>query len=171
MSEQKRHPYLIDPDQRDDYFASTNTHVPKRSNAAKRMLVQQYLTDDYWKNWADREIARRCGVSNVFVGNIRRELSRGVVTQTKQLHPGYVYLIQSPTSAYKIGKTVNPDNRIKTFKTKLPFEVEYVCLIQTDDMNALERNLHGLFADKRINGEWFALSAEDVEYIKRMAQS
>lgn len=85
------------------------------------------------------------------------------------LKPGYVYLIQSPTHAYKIGRTVNPDNRLRTFSVKLPFEVEYVCVIATQDMYGLEADLHERFAGKRLNGEWFALSPEDIDYIKGLA--
>lgn len=82
---------------------------------------------------------------------------------------GFVYLIQSISGAYKIGRTVNPNNRMATFTVKLPFEVEYVCVIQCEDMYSLERQLHTQFANKRVNGEWFNLSPEDVEYIKGLA--
>lgn len=82
---------------------------------------------------------------------------------------GFVYLIQSPTGTYKIGRTINPADRMKTFTVKLPFEVEYTCVIPADDMYYLERTLHAQFADKRVNGEWFKLSPEDVEYIKGLA--
>lgn len=82
---------------------------------------------------------------------------------------GYVYLLQSPTSAYKIGRTNNPKSRRRTFGVKLPFEVEYIVVIETDNMFELERTLHARFDDKRVNGEWFDLSADDVEYIKSLA--
>lgn len=82
---------------------------------------------------------------------------------------GYVYLIKSPSSSYKIGRTIDPDNRMKVFSVKLPFEVEYVALIQTDDMKTLETSLHQRFAHLHINGEWFALTPADVEYIKGLA--
>lgn len=87
----------------------------------------------------------------------------------KVLRPGFVYLIQSPTGAFKIGRTKDPNNRMKTFGIALPFEVEYLCLISTQNMNSLESKLHKKYADKRINGEWFNLSSEDVEYIKSLA--
>lgn len=83
---------------------------------------------------------------------------------------GYVYLIQSPTGAYKIGKSNNPDDRVHTFEVKLPFEIEYICKIRTDDMHRLESDLHWKFSEKRINGEWFNLSPDDVEYIKGLAK-
>lgn len=83
---------------------------------------------------------------------------------------GYVYLIQSPTGKHKIGRTVNPADRMKTFTVKLPFEVAYVCVIATEDMYALERTLHRKFKNQRVNGEWFDLSADDIEYIKGLAK-
>lgn len=82
--------------------------------------------------------------------------------------PGFVYLIQSPTTAYKIGRTKNPRNRMKTFGIQLPFEVEYVCLIETNDMIGLEKELHERYANKRVNGEWFELSPHDVAEIKSL---
>lgn len=82
---------------------------------------------------------------------------------------GYVYLLKSENGHYKIGKAKNPDNRLKTFTVKLPFKVEYVCTIQTVDMRELEQALHEQFAAKRIDGEWFDLATEDIEYIKEMA--
>lgn len=84
---------------------------------------------------------------------------------------GYVYLIKdvSMTGHYKIGKTRNPHDRLSTFGVKLPFEIETVCLIRCDRYHELESNLHRQFADKRVNGEWFNLSPEDVEYIKGLA--
>lgn len=82
---------------------------------------------------------------------------------------GHVYLIQSPTGAWKIGRTSNPEDRMATFGLRLPIEVKYVCLIPTDDMYALERKLQSKYIDKLINGEWFALSPADVEEIKALA--
>lgn len=84
--------------------------------------------------------------------------------------PGYVYLIRSSTGFFKIGHTKNPENRMATFNVKLPFEVEFVCLISTEDMIVLEKTLHRQFANKRVNGEWFDLTTEDVEYIKGLTE-
>jgi hypothetical protein len=83
--------------------------------------------------------------------------------------PGYVYLLQSDTGHYKIGRAKTPDKRIKTFGIKLPFKVEYLAVIKTPDMIALEKQLHERYEQKRINGEWFDLLPEDVDYIKGLA--
>lgn len=97
--------------------------------------------------------------------SVRKE--RPAVNKPK---PGYVYLLQSQSGHYKIGLTKNPEHRAKTFGIQLPFEVEFICLIQTEDMPTLETELHTRFADKRVNGEWFNLAPEDVEYIKGLAK-
>lgn len=88
--------------------------------------------------------------------------------KARRKRAGYVYLLKSASGYYKIGYTDNPTNRMAVFKTKLPFEVEFEALIQTEDMNELEDELHTLYKDKHVNGEWFALTPEDVEYIKSL---
>lgn len=50
------------------------THGQRRTNADKRRAVMRALDDAEWSQWSDREIARRCAVSNQFVSNIRAEL-------------------------------------------------------------------------------------------------
>lgn len=58
------------------YAASANaTHGLRRTNADKRRAVETLLRDEEWGKWSDREIARRCAVSDVFVGKVRKELS------------------------------------------------------------------------------------------------
>jgi hypothetical protein len=37
--------------------------------------VEALLRDDEWTQWSDRKIAWHCGVSNRFVGDVRRELA------------------------------------------------------------------------------------------------
>lgn len=83
---------------------------------------------------------------------------------------GWVYLLQSPTNHYKIGCATNPRNRAKTFGIQLPFEVEFLALIYTEDMYSLEGSLHEKFANKRVKGEWFALDAADVDYIQALEE-
>jgi Meiotically up-regulated gene 113 len=50
---------------------------------------------------------------------------------------------------------------------RMPHEVTLIHSIETDDMVGLEALLHERYADKRMNGEWFALSDEDVNEIKK----
>jgi hypothetical protein len=58
------------------YAAGANAHHGlRRTNEDKRIAVMRLLTDEEWTQWSDREIARRCGVSNNFVSEVRRHLS------------------------------------------------------------------------------------------------
>lgn len=81
---------------------------------------------------------------------------------------GFVYILAviNTPGLYKIGRTYNLNDRLHTFEVKLPFEVRYEYTIATDDMPALESNLHRKFAKQRNGGEFFNLSAEDIQWIK-----
>jgi hypothetical protein len=50
------------------------THGLRRTNADKRRAVMTLLEDEHWSKFSDREIARRCGVGNKFVGDVQRSL-------------------------------------------------------------------------------------------------
>lgn len=87
----------------------------------------------------------------------------------RKVESGYVYLIRSEQGAYKIGKSKNAERRISAMGVKLPFPIEPIQIIKTDDMNNLEAQLHYKFIEKRIEGEWFNLAPDDIEYIKGLA--
>ena len=81
--------------------------------------------------------------------------------------PGYVYVVQCG-EFYKIGRTTNLERRIPQLTVQLPYPLKLVCFIQTPNSASEERRLHELYADKRLNGEWFALTDEQVKEIKAM---
>jgi len=84
--------------------------------------------------------------------------------------PGYVYmglLKLGREKRYKIGKAVLTDRRTSQISLQLPEELELVHSISTDDAYGIEAYWHRRFADKNTNGEWFTLSASDVQPFKR----
>lgn len=92
-------------------------------------------------------------------------------TQYKKPHTkGYVYLVKAlhDDTLFKIGRTNSPEKRMRTFEVKLPFAIECECLIPTDDMYKLEGELHRKFKPQRLDGEFFRLTSEDVQYIKSL---
>ena len=84
---------------------------------------------------------------------------------------GWVYLIKSDTGHYKIGQTSNLHDRLRTFEVKLPFEITPIhAFFCHYDRLFCEKWLHEKFAAKRIRGEWFSLTNDDVEFIKSIQQ-
>lgn len=74
----------------------------------------------------------------------------------------YVYLVHHPESgAYKIGRSADPRTRLAQLAPKSAC-LELVATIMTTDSVWLERAMHLTFAHRRIRGEWFALSDDDV---------
>jgi hypothetical protein len=81
---------------------------------------------------------------------------------------GFVYLIQHGNRReFKIGKTNNPIRREGEIRIEMPAQVTPVHKIKTDDPSGIEAYWHNRFRDKRLRGEWFQLSAEDVRAFKR----
>jgi hypothetical protein len=84
--------------------------------------------------------------------------------------PGYLYLLEGKPGEYKIGFSASPQRRIAVLGVQLPFTIEVIHLIEVDNMLSAERMLHEQFAMRRINGEWFALTTEDVTTIRSLTR-
>ena len=90
--------------------------------------------------------------------------------QKRIIHSGFVYLLKERNgNHYKIGKTTNPEDRIKLFSVKLPFKVDLLLTIPCDDYVKAETIMHDAFASDKIDGEWFVLSDNSVSYIKSIS--
>jgi len=78
---------------------------------------------------------------------------------------GVVYVLKS-AYGYKVGRTRNVPSRMRTFGIQLPFIYTIPLCVWFDDHYAAERRYHGIFANKRINGEWFDLTEDDIDLIR-----
>lgn len=66
---------VIQGSQRDAILYSVGanaSHGLPRSNSDKQRAVSVLLNDDEWKQWSDREIARKANVSTPFVSKLRK---------------------------------------------------------------------------------------------------
>jgi len=81
---------------------------------------------------------------------------------------GYVYIIKhGARREYKIGRTNNRLRREGEIGLELPEKIEPIHVIETDDPAGVEAYWHRRFAEKRKEGEWFALTSDDVRAFKR----
>ena len=79
---------------------------------------------------------------------------------------GFVYLMKSG-KYYKIGKSVSAEKRAYEIRLQLPEELKLIHKIKTDDPYGIEAYWHGRFADKRMRGEWFILTRQDISAFRR----
>ena len=86
---------------------------------------------------------------------------------------GYIYVIKFGPY-YKIGKSShfvwrwwNIVGDMQEFQPLLPFEAfcpfHFKCWL--DDLNSVESKLHSHFSRKRLRGEWFELSDDDLRWL------
>lgn len=76
---------------------------------------------------------------------------------------GFIYLICAERRrGYKIGKSIDMQSRFRP----LAFEFGKITLIvalEVRDARIAERQMHARYADKRLDGEWFDLSDNEIE--------
>jgi hypothetical protein len=75
--------------------------------------------------------------------------------------PTFTYLmLNNRNGYYKIGRSVNPKYREKTLQAEDP-DVSLIWKVAKN----IEKKLHRTYSEKRIRGEWFSLTHNDVKAI------
>ena len=80
----------------------------------------------------------------------------------------FIYIIKAydDNLYYKIGITNKIEKRLKALKTGNNNEIEAIFLFQSDYASKIESKIHLLYKTKRVKGEWFLLSNDEVEKVK-----
>lgn len=77
---------------------------------------------------------------------------------------GFIYLVRDEgTGHHKIGITADPVGRWDALQVHASSALTMRYLFRLDDFEAGEQLLHDHFGDKRLSGEWFDLSEEDID--------
>ncbi len=98
------------------------------------------------------------------------QLNKQENKRQKKKTKGHIYVVES-RGKFKIGKTKHLRSRLKKYVTENPDEVKTVHVFDGDDRELEEARIHKKFSQKRIHGEWFALSDEDLNYIKSLGNA
>lgn len=76
--------------------------------------------------------------------------------------PGFIYIMESG-GFHKIGWSQRPPTRLKHIQSANPVPVTLVGVIEGSLVN--EGEWHQAFAHKRVRGEWFSLTEEDISHV------
>jgi hypothetical protein len=158
MRELKRFP--TNPDltvkkNKDQTFPSPSSITRRGSKKDIATKISEYATQ---KGYSDIVELCRAVIEN---GNEEKE-----VDDSKIEALGEVYLFKSGRY-YKIGKTNDTVRRGSELRIQLPERMDLIHSIKTDDPSGIEAYWHRRFEAKRMNGEWFDLSATDIKAFKR----
>jgi len=89
------------------------------------------------------------------------------VAGKKAAVPG-VYLIQF-LHWYKIGCSSDLDLRIRNLEAHLPDELAIIHIWPCRNYRRLEQRFHNTFRAKRVKGEWFVLTDDDVKFLQSVS--
>jgi len=71
---------------------------------------------------------------------------------------------------YKIGSTGNIKKRLAVLQASNPRKVHLIIAAVFVDYKDVEKTMQKRFQKKRVSGEWFELSKEDVSFIFKMIE-
>lgn len=81
---------------------------------------------------------------------------------------GFIYILQDEQGLCKIGMTSQlPACRAIEIVLKEKRWMKLIFYKYIEDAPRLEKEIHALFGNKRIKGEWFQLSLDDIDVIKQ----
>lgn len=138
----------------DPSFPSWNVFERLGNKAATAALLVEHCSAD--PAWADV-----VAIAEPIVAGATTAEPEGDAAQA-----GEVYLMRSGPH-FKIGRSNAAGRRAYELAIQLPERLDVVHVIETDDAVGIERYWHQRFAERRLNGEWFALTKQDVAAFKR----
>ena len=119
--------------------------------------------EKFCRDQGESDVAELCAVA---AKTDDAEDAEGVPEETAAGELGYVYLMKAGRF-YKIGRTNALGRRERELAIQLPEAAKVIHSIKTDDPVGIEEYWHRRFQDRRKNGEWFELTAQDLAAFRR----
>lgn len=82
----------------------------------------------------------------------------------------YVYAIAHPHGFVKIGRSNDPQSRLRQHQTSCPYELWIVAQIPVIDSREVEAELHSYLDEKQVRGEWYDLDHDDYDDLFEMVK-
>jgi hypothetical protein len=134
-----------------------------RLNSTDGFLVDPRMYDAYWF------ISNFPGVRVHVVGGTEEAECTVEGLLRPYLLKGYVYILSTADGYFKIGQSRDVSARISRLRIQLPFPVELEHVVGTYIApSKAESFLHNKFKHYRMNGEWFRLPREAVDWLKTL---
>ena len=144
--------------------SSANKMIPYKGNG--RLLTRAEWTR--FKRWIDNYYT---GVSDEEIEAYNAQVAEQRASRPQNAQAGYIYLLESSVGYYKIGKAADVEKRLGQHLRDYPVRLAVIHTIWVPDRHKTERYLLKLFADKRMQGEWFDLDADDVQWLKSLTSN
>lgn len=134
------------------------------------MQIWQYPTFIYYKDEVYSTLLSWKSLNNLseekYTEYLKVELRWTTMYSTKDRF-WYIYIIKCSWK-YKIGKTINIEDRKKKYITENPCEIEVVHFFETKEYSKKEKEIHKMFEHKNIHWEWFELDDNDIIFLKSL---
>lgn len=147
---------------------------------SKVIATEKEPLEIYLKHISINEVKKNQELKKVLNLLVQNSESKTIIELAKQLlnaNPlkdnkikvkDYVYLLHEKINkTTKIGYTKNVNRRLTEFKVDLPYPVDLIHTIECVKGREVEKLLHQHFKSKRVGGEWFHLSIDDIANIKK----
>ena len=146
--------------------ARTDAEFPSHSTfgkfGGKRALAARLQR--FCQDRGEKRLADLCAAAISAAAEASEPEGRAAEDANEEL--GYVYLMKAG-HFYKIGRTNSLGRREYELSIQLPERAKVVHEIKTDDPAGIEDYWHRRYRERRKNGEWFELSAQDVAAFRR----
>jgi hypothetical protein len=146
-------------------IGDTHIAIPWESDWGK--LLSVYLLGNEKESQEAYKKLQMVEEKGMLTEHTRLESKKKAMAQIKNPKlKGFIYVVKSK-NLYKIGRAKHPKSRIKTYRTENPFGITVIFQKEVDDYVGIEEKLLDTFKEKRIKGEWFNLTPENIQWIKQ----